>query len=439
MTAGKAQHAIDRANDVVVEVLQTLLRFDTTCADHAEPARDDAALQRFVADYLAGLGAEVELFEPDPSEIDGHPRRPANLSFAGRPILVAKFPGAGSGRSLLVNGHYDTVPPGPLGEWRFSPWEGAVQDGRVYGRGACDMKGGIATGLAVLHGLVGAGIRLEGDVYFNTVPFEEVSGMGTVATVRRGYRPDGAIALEPSGIEAPLTAYRGLLIAELLVEGRSAHAEMTPPAEGGGVNAVDKLVDVLGALRALNEQWAVRPDKQHASLTTPQALTTMVEGGDFPYTFPGSAQATLSIPYLPAEADADGYGGRVRAEIERTVADVASADAWLREHPPVVRWVNDLPPMELAHDEPLVLALVEAAAKHGHVATSTPSDIWADMATFTIEGGVPSISWGGGSDGQAHTVDEYIEISELHAAIPVLVDLILTWTGSNEADGLGED
>src|SRR5690348_13336425 len=133
-----------RAEADVVPILREMVGFNTTIAEHDDAPRDDAAHQQFVASYLRDLGAEVELFEPGVEEFREHPLYRPNQTFEGRPVLWARLAGTGGGRSLLFNGHYDTVVAEPLDEWTHGPWSGEVVDGRLYGRGSCDMKGGIA-------------------------------------------------------------------------------------------------------------------------------------------------------------------------------------------------------------------------------------------------------------------------------------------------------
>ena len=178
------ERVYQRAAAEVVPVLREMVSHDTTIGEHDDPAREDSAHQAFVAGYLRDLGAEVEVFEPDqPRVLSAIGCSARARSFDGRPIVWARVPGSGSGRSLLFNGHYDTVPADPIADWTTSPWQADIRDGRLYGRGSCDMKGGIAAALAMAHALVAEGVALRGDLLFNVVPFEEVNGMGTIATM----------------------------------------------------------------------------------------------------------------------------------------------------------------------------------------------------------------------------------------------------------------
>ena len=143
---GAVLAAIDDRADELVALAGELIRFDTTTrGGPAEPARDEAALQDRLRQLLAAAGAEVELWEPEPGELDRWQRQvPAGLGFAGRPQLVARFSGADGGPTLLFNGHIDVVSAEPRERWSSDPFKPEVRGGRLYGRGACDMKGGVA-------------------------------------------------------------------------------------------------------------------------------------------------------------------------------------------------------------------------------------------------------------------------------------------------------
>jgi acetylornithine deacetylase len=424
------QTVADRAYEEVVPLLAKLVSFDTTIREHTDAPREDGHLQRFIADYLQDIGCEVELIEPGAHEISDHPMYRPNQTFEGRPIIWSRLPGAGEGRSLMFNGHFDTVPADPVAEWTTGPWTPDIREGRLYGRGACDMKGGIACALAVAKALVTEGARPSGDLFFNVVPFEEVNGMGTTATMLRGRRADAAVCCEPTELNT-LIACRGVLLGRLDVEGRSAHAEIVQPhhSAGGGVNAIDKLIDILVRLRATNEEWRTRPDKQHWLLSTPYVLTTVIQGGTFASNWPSHASAILNCCYLPGEVDPTGYGARVREEIEECVRRAAQSDPWLAEHDPTVEWLCDFPAAELDARHRLVATLIEVAERqrleNHHL---VGFDSWADQVQLMREGGIPAVCFGPGSIHQAHAVDEYVELEDLRTCTRVYADLALTWT-----------
>ena len=419
------------AQESSVEILRRMVSFDTETATYSEPPHEDAAHQEFVADHLRDLGAEVTLFEPAPEEFGHHRMALPSQSFEGRPVLWAEFDG-GPGRSLLFNGHYDTVPAGPLDAWTDDPRSGAISDGRIYGRGTIDMKGGIAAALAATGALIRAGVRPGGAVYFNVVPFEEHNGMGTTATMLRGYRADAAICCEPSSMR-PLTASHGCLGLKIQVEGRSAHCEFPQPHHslGGGVNAIDKIFVLLAEIGRMRDEWQVDPAKQHPYLAPPNAVTGLIEGGEFWGSYPAHAQASLDLTYQPTEADADGYGSGVRAEVERRMAIAVSLDSWLAEHPPILDWFVEYPPAGIDSSEPIVAAATAAAtAVSDSPVIPGGFESWGDQAMLIKEGGIPTVLMGPGAFERAHISDEFITVEELHQGASGYVDLLRRWWGN---------
>ena len=244
------EHISARADDLV-ELVRSLVQFDTTSVDlspsSTHTSNDEAGLQAFVGERLAAIGAEVDQWEPDPTHFTNHPMMPPWHHWRDRPLTVGTLHGKGGGRSLVINGHIDVVAAGE--GWSTAPFDADVREGRIYGRGACDMKGGVGAALFALEALVASGVELAGDVVFETVPDEETCAMGTIAAIARGYRGDAGLVPEPTCLNLWI-ATRGLLHGTLDVPGRSAHAEMNQPGwrEGGGVNAIQKAGVLLGAL-----------------------------------------------------------------------------------------------------------------------------------------------------------------------------------------------
>ena len=428
---------IEGNEDDLVELVRALVRFDTTSVDLSpgseHTTNQEAELQAFVAARLRALGAEVDQWEPDAAEFAGHPMMPAWHHWQGRPLTVGTIRGAGDGRSLLVNGHVDVVDAGDLSRWTSPPFEADVRDGRVYGRGAVDMKGGIGAALFALEALHACGVRLVGDVIFETVPDEETCAMGTVAAIARGYRADAGLVPEPTRFDL-WVATRGLLHGTLTVEGRSAHAEMNQPhwRQGGGVNAIQKATALLADLDRLSAEWAMRDDKRHPLLGTPSVNPTIVRGGSFISNIPERCDVVLNITYLPGNADAGGYGSIPRSEIEQAVAAGADADDWLAEHPPSWSWYTDYPPSEIDPESPIVTVAREAGSDLGVDARAEGIDTTYDGALLTLFAETPSPAFGPGDLARAHAPDEWVGIDELVLGTKLYARAISLWCGVAE-------
>jgi acetylornithine deacetylase len=432
--------AIEERSDELVELAGELIRFQTTTrGEPDEPARDEAALQEHLAALLESAGAKVELFEPAPGELDRWQRQvPAGLGFAGRPQLVGRFRAAGGGRSLLLNGHIDVVSAEPRERWASDPFAAEIRDGRLYGRGACDMKGGVAAMVLAAVAIADCEIELEGELIVSTVTDEEWNGAGALALATRGIVADAGIVPEATGFE-PWIACRGVLNPTVTVAGRPGHAEMPQPdwREGGAVNAIEKTTIVLDAVRTLRERWR-ETDGEHPLLAAGELIPTVIQGGEWWVNYPASCTTTVDVTYLPQQGDADGgWGEGLEREIEEWILKRTREDEWLAEHPPSFEWGTNLAPAEIQPGHPIVgcaLGAGEAVGRPGKIAALQG---WHDAATFT-RFGTPTISYGPtglSNDGEtmAHAVDEFVPVGDLVACAQALAVAALRWCGDAAA------
>jgi acetylornithine deacetylase len=403
--------------DDLVALACELIAFDTTSRSVPDaPPRDEAALQQALADRLRAHGAEIDLWEPAPEDAAGHPLSVEGLDFTGRPQLAARLRGTGGGKSLLLNGHIDVVPARREDGWEHDPFDPQVSDGRIVGRGACDMKGGIAAMTVAAEVLAGTG-ALRGDVVVCTNTDEESSGVGGLACARRGITGDYTIVTEPSSLEV-WPACRGSVYCTIEVPGRAGHAEEEHPhwRDGGAVNAVDKGRFLLDGVDRLRREWRTRLDLRHPLLDPPDILPTrFVADAGWHVTIPDHAVIDLAVLILPRQADAQGWTTDVQAEVEGFLRRWCDTDSWLAEHPPSFRWHTEVNPSDTPTDAPSVQALLAANAalelpvKVGGLGT------WYDGATFALETGTPAIMYGPRAIDWAHTVGEHVPIDDLVA------------------------
>ena len=421
--AGRREELVALASD--------LIGFNTTAREHNDdPPRDEAALQEYLAARLRAAGAETEIWEPAPEDVAGSPLTPPGFRFDGRPQLAARFPGAGGGRSLLFNGHIDVVKPDPIEQWSSDPFRPEVRAGKLYGRGSCDMKGGIASMVFAAEVLASLGLRLAGDLIVCTVTDEESTGAGAVAAVAHGVRADAGIVTESTDFEVKI-ACRGSLMPTIRVPGRTGHAGCPQPhwREGGAVNAIEKASLVSDAMRRLETDWRQRGNDHHPFLSPGDIVPTMVAGGEWMVSYPASCRLDYHIAYLPAQADAFGWGGRVREEVVGWVMRASRADPWLAENPPTIEWAPEVPAAEVAPDEPIVSIMLAASADAGRPSRMWGMDGWFDGATFTL-GGTPTIGFGPGNGSKlAHIVDEYTPVDDLVAAAQALAIAAVRFCG----------
>lgn len=426
----KVVEVVRASRDELLALTAELVACDTTARTPGMPARDEERLQHILKRRLEKLGAETDLWEPEPTGT-GNRHLPDDLDFAGRPQLAAHLRGVGGGRSLLLNGHIDAVDVDPREKWTADPFTMVERDGRLYGRGTGDMKGGIAALVVALEALRRTGVRLAGDVVFCTVTDEESSGAGGFAAVARGVKADAGICAEPTGFDA-WVACRGTLTPFVTVTGRAGHAEVRQPhwREGGAVNAIEKAVPIIQAAQRLREEWRDRADQQHPLLSPGDIVPTIVQGGTWEVTYPESCTVCFDCMYLPGHLDDQGAGGAVEAEVRQAFEAAAAADPWFDEHPLSYEWRCDIVPAEMPADHPLVLATLDAGAGLGRAGKAGGLDSWHDAATFTLRGGTPTFSYGCDGLATAHTIDEWIVTDELVDAAAVYALATMRWCGT---------
>ena len=421
---------IERRSPELVDLLAVLVGFDTRAPDADLAPREEAALQAYLADRLRAAGLGVELWEPDARALP--PNRypiPDGYHFRGRPQLVGRRAGVGGGRSLLFNGHVDVIDAEPRAAWTGDPFRADIRDGRLYGRGACDMKGGVAAMVFATEVLSALEVPLRGELIVNTVTDEESTGAGALACAAGGVRADGGIVPEPTALTAWLGT-RGSLMPEIVVRGRAGHAGF--PHEhwtaGGPVNAVEKMQLVLAALQGLREEWRDRPDTQHPFLRAGTIVPTGFDAGQWIVSHPASATLRCHVQYLPGQAGGDGSGEAVMREIEARVGAAARADPWLAAHPPEFTWHGDVPPAFHGPGEAISATTLEAMASLGLERTIASRTTWFDAATFS-RAGTPTIGFGPGAITQAHAVDEFVPLDELERAAQVLAVAAMRFCG----------
>jgi acetylornithine deacetylase len=421
---------IARRRSELVDLLAVLVGFDTRAPDAHLGPREEAALQAYLADRLGAAGMGVELWEPDVTTLPANRYPiPDGYHFHGRPQLLARRAGAGGGRSLLFNGHIDVVSAEPRELWVTDPFRADVRDGRLYGRGACDMKGGVAAMVFAAEVLSRLDVPLRGELTVNTVTDEESTAAGALACAAHGVAADGGIVPEPTSLTAWLGT-RGSLMPEIVVEGRAGHAGF--PQEhwtaGGPVNAIERMQVVLGALQVLSEEWSDRPDTRHPYLHAGTIVPTSFNSGQWIVSYPARATLRCHVQYLPGQADSQGTGADVMREIEERVQAAARTDPWLATHPPVFTWHGDVPPSFHGPEAPISATTLDAMAALGLERSIASRTTWFDAATFS-QWGTPTIGFGPGAAASAHAVDEFVPIDELVCAAQVLAVAAMRFCG----------
>jgi acetylornithine deacetylase len=426
--------AVDSSRERITQTLQELIRFESiVMADPTKAGPGERECQKYLEHRLARAGFETDLWEPDAEALlekyRGKPGAQKGRNFRGRPNLAGTLRGSGGGRSILLTGHIDVVPPGELAHWRYEPFAGAREGDTIYGRGAVDMKGGVASMLSAGELLRELNVPLRGDILFATVVDEEIGGMGALAMADHGYRADAGILTEPTDNRiSPLC--HGILWGKILIDGIGGHAELKPRHwnAGGPLDAIGLMRFVLDGIDVLNERWRTDPRKNHPLMElSNQIIVTRVRAGEHPSSIAGRAEIIIDVQYLPSEKDLDGVGSLVKSEVEAHVATLAAVDPWLATHPPRVEWILDADCAEVQQNHSIINTFAEACAAASH-----PFQLWGmgahtDMGIPTDLAKTPTINFGPGDPSQAHQPNEHVSIDELVTCTKVIALAVARW------------
>jgi acetylornithine deacetylase len=397
--------------------------------------------QRRVAVWLAAEGFESDVWPIDLDELAGHPdwchevERDEALGVVGWVGEQATGVAEDGGRDLLFNGHIDVVPIGDEAAWTEPPWGATLREGKVYGRGAVDMKGGLCCALFAAKAIRDAGLRLRGRLSVASVAGEEDGGTGTLAAILRGHTAHGAVVVEPTLLRV-VSAQAGSLMFRLTVHGLSAHGCVREE----GVSAVESFVPLLAAVRRLEAERCGVEDGAVAG----DPASPLFAGYRLPWPIEvGTVRAGDWASSVPDTLVAEGrYGVAVgedvaaaRRAFEDAIARAAATHPWLAAHPPEVEWWGGrFDPAVTDPADPVVRAVIGAVAD---VTGSAPPvegvTYGADMRLLVNVGGIPTVLFGPGDVRVAHMPDEYVPVDDLRAAARALVLTALRFCGVCEA------
>ena len=352
----------------------------------------EQACAEVLAHVLTDWGLRVELQE----------------SATGRANVIARGGARDGGRSLLLNGHLDTV--GVEG-MTHAPWEPTIRDGRLYGRGSTDMKSGVAAmcaaaALATAHGFAG-------EVIVTAVTDEEFTSLGTKRVIESGIRADAAIVTEPTRL-AICPAHRGFAWGELVVHGVAAHGSRYDL----GVDAITLASLVVADLDVYQRETLTT--RMHPLLGRPSLHASFVTGGIGSSTYPDRCDVQFERRTIPGEGPED-----FARELRESVARVQQRRPELRAD---VRVDFSQGPNDIPASHPIVLAIADGLAAHRLAAPIEGLSCWTDAALLS-GAGIPAVCFGPGDIGLAHAAEEYVMVHEIEQAAAVLQHTVRHWCG----------
>ncbi|MCZ7554354.1 MAG: acetylornithine deacetylase [Anaerolineae bacterium UTCFX2] len=413
--------SIDQRRAEIVAFLQKLISYQSVTGQEGE-------IQAFAAGYMKELGLDVDVFEPDVDRLRSYPGfLEPELPFAGRPNVVGVWKGSGGGRSLLLNGHVDTVPLEPLSEWETGPLAGEIVEGKIVGRGASDMKSGVAAMTMAVQILKQMGVQLKGDVILEYVVDEERTGLGTLACVERGYTADAGICCETSDLEV-MPACIGRMWFTVKLKGKPTGIA----TRWEGVSSIEKAYKIIQAVEDLEKiriqdlHHPLYPDNRGA---LPCAVT-MIHAGTFPSTAPEDAVLRGSLGLMPYEDPED-----AKQQLIDQIDLVCKADPWLRDHPPFITTEGGYVAAgaEIPRDHPIVQTMqANFQSVTGRLPVISGRMGAADTRFLTRSGHTPTVIFGPGVTAQMHAMNENVPIDHLITATKVIALTILNWCNSDK-------
>lgn len=359
------------------------------------PPGREGEIASFVAERLSDLGLR--------SWID---------RFRDRANAVGVYEG-GNGFSLMLITHLDTVPAGDKENWNFPPFGGVFKDGKLYGRGAADAKGPLASMLGALKLLADSGWKVNGKIIFAAVADEEVNSEGVKRLIAKGVKADSAIVGEPTSLNV-CVAHKGRLLFSVEFLGKAAHAS-SPRL---GINAIYPASEfALEVAKISGEAF-----EKHPLLGSSTAAPTIVRGGIKDNMIPEHVEIWIDRRVLPNE--------KLESIISyyRSIAEKIAARHGAKADLRIKKWV---PSSEVDPSSKIVTAAIDAASKIlGIQAKPVGFQATCDMSFLVNEAEIPSIVFGPGSLDQAHTVDEWVEVDQLFAAAKIYAAVALSLLGS---------
>ncbi len=392
----------------LIDALRDLLRIQSLTGQ-------EAAAQRWLGHHMRQLGLDVDLWTIDVASLQKHPQ------FPGMEVDRSKHEAIGlvgtwrrtaggdrsSDKRFVFNGHIDVVLEGDHANWKYDPWGAELVDGRIYGRGACDMKSGLMAALYAIKAIMDADIPINGALMIQSVIGEEDGGIGTFASLLRGHAGDVAIVCEPTRLNL-IPAQAGALTFTVRVRGKSAHACFRLE----GVSTIEKYLDIHKTLLQLERE-------RNSEIEHPLF-------GKFALPYPlniGRVQAGNWSSSVPEELVFEGRIGvamgedseSVRLQFEQTLKNLSGADPWLSNHPLEIVWSGgQFDSGEIPMDHYLVKLCEQCVLDlTGNIPEIEGAPYGSDLRLFVNMGGIPALLFGPGDSNVAHMPDEFVDVQEV--------------------------
>ena len=406
---------VNHMRDEIISFIQALVQSPSL-------ANDEGSVQKIIQSKLESLGLETKKVIVQFESIKNHPAFcDDGFSPDSRVNVIGQWKNGDAGKSLILNGHVDVVPTGPKTLWNESPWSGSVRDNRIYGRGSCDMKAGLASGIFAIQVLQAIGFKPKGNVMVQSVVGEESGGCGTLTNIVKGYSGDAAVILEPTSLKVcPIQS--GALTFRLKIPGQATHAAM----RWDGISAIEKYNLIHQSIIKLEKERHQSFNVKYYKLSNRVAPINIgtIKGGEWHSTVPESVMVEGRLGVFPGESALD-----ARNAFENHLKKVSNSDVWLKENPPILEWFEG----QFESGQTDVNHSIIRALKHAYKNVKNNSAILegvtygSDLRLFTNHADIPAVLFGPGDVRLAHSANENIEIEEVLTCVKIITNLIIKW------------
>ncbi|PON02624.1 acetylornithine deacetylase [Bacillus halotolerans] len=407
----------EEQKDELIELAKTLISFKTP----APPARNTDSIQTWIAQFLLERGFSIDKWDVYP----------------GDPNVVGVLKGTNSAayQSLIINGHVDVAEVKEGEDWVHDPFCPSEKNGFLIGRGASDMKGGMACVLFALKLIREAGVELPGDLILQSVIGEEVGEAGTLECCKKGYHADFAVVADTSDMH--IQGQGGVITGWIEMKSSQTFHDGTRRnmihAGGGtfGASAIEKMAKIISGLGELERHWAIMKSYPGFTPGTNTINPAVIEGGRHAAFIADECRLWITVHFYPNETHEE-----VAAEIEDYINRLSDSDIWLRENRPVFKWGGSsmieergeiFPALEVDSAHPGVLALT---ASHEEIKRERPVIDVSQTVTdggWLYHAGIPSVIYGPGDLYNAHAVNEEVSIEQLLDYTKIMLTFIIRW------------
>lgn len=382
----------------------------------------ESSAQAVVIEKCRELGLRLDIWEIGDEALRNHSKFCSDRSnFVGNPNVVGVLPGSGGGRSIILNSHIDVVPEGDIEKWEDDPFSGVIKNGKLFGRGSTDMKGGSAALLLAIEAIRATDIKLKGDVIFESVIEEESGGAGTLACLLRGYTADAAIIPEPTNMKF-FPKQQGSMWFRITVHGKSAH--------GGtryeGMSAIDKAYQVIQKIHELEKVRNERiNDPLYEKIKIPIPINIgKITSGTWPSSVPDLAIIEGRMGVSPNET-MEG----AEKEMKEVLDELKTIDPWFKLYPPTIEWFGGRwLPGNLETNHPFIEAVAgsyRSVMNQNAVIEASP---WGtDGGLLSQVGQIPVLVFGPGVTEVAHDANEYIHLKDMYTTAEIIAISMIRW------------